>query len=413
MPGFKTLPGFRDFYPDDLAVRAYIMRTWRDVARRYGFREYDGPPLEPLELYTEKSGPEIVQQLYNFTDKGGREVALRPEMTPTLARMVGARANGLRKPIKWFAIPQLFRYERQQRGRLREHFQLNLDIVGEDDVAADAELLAAAIDMLRAFGLTEHDFVARVSDRRFLRAVFLGAGVPDERLTLAYNIVDKLEREGPSAIRQRLVDVIGIDATNADRILNALSRTTFEQVADLVLENEWLDPDFRDLKNLFERLRAMGLEAYVQIDLSVVRGLAYYTGTVFELFDRRGELRAICGGGRYNDLLKQISGVNLPALGFGMGDVVLTELLKDRDLLPKMEQSVDYYLLAEDYEFRHLLLRTVHTLRDTGYSVEYSLAPALRNRQFKEASALGARKVVVITAEDVARGSVAVPELSS
>jgi histidyl-tRNA synthetase len=267
--------------------------------------------------------------------------------------------------------------------------------------------------MLRAFGLTEHDFVARVSDRRFLRAVFLGAGVPDERLTLAYNIVDKMEREGPSAIRQRLVDVIGIDATNADRILNALSRTTFEQVADLVLENEWLDPDFRDLKNLFERLRAMGLEAYVQIDLSVVRGLAYYTGTVFELFDRRGELRAICGGGRYNDLLKQISGVNLPALGFGMGDVVLTELLKDRDLLPKMEQSVDYYLLAEDYEFRHLLLRTVHTLRDTGYSVEYSLAPALRNRQFKEASALGARKVVVITAEDVARGSVAVPELSS
>ncbi len=178
MPGFKTLPGFRDFYPDDLSVRAYIMRTWRDVAHRYGFREYDGPPPGALELYTEKSGPEIVQQLYNFTDKGGREVALRPEMTPTLARMVGARANGLRKPIRWFAIPQLFRYERQQRGRLREHFQLNLDIVGEDDVAADAELLAAAIDMLRAFGLTDADFVARVSSRGLLRELLLHAGVP-------------------------------------------------------------------------------------------------------------------------------------------------------------------------------------------------------------------------------------------
>jgi histidyl-tRNA synthetase len=413
MPGFKTLPGFRDFYPDDLAVRAHIMGTWREVARRYGFREYDGPPLEPLELYTEKSGPEIVQQLYNFTDKGEREVALRPEMTPTLARMVGARANGLRKPIKWFAIPQLFRYERQQRGRLREHFQLNMDIVGEGTVAADAELLAAAIDVLRAFGLTHEDFVARVSDRHFLRAIFVGAGVPAERLTLAYNIVDKLEREGAAAIRKRLVDTVGIETASADRILDALNRTSLKEVEDLVGENEWLHPDFLDLKDLFDRLRAMDLEAYVQIDLSVVRGLAYYTGTVFELFDRRGELRAICGGGRYDDLLSQISGVDLPALGFGMGDVVLTELLKDRGLLPKSGQGIDYYLVAEDYELRHVLLRTVHQLRDAGCSVEYSLGLALRNRQFKEASALGARKVVVVTAEDAARGSVPIPELSS
>src|ERR1700741_298681 len=204
MSNFKALPGFRDFHPEDLAIRTHIFGVWRDVARRYGFQEYDGPPLEPLDLYVEKSGPEIVQQLYNFTDKGGREVSLRPEMTPTLARMAGARAGGLRKPIKWFSIPQLFRYERQQRGRLREHFQLNLDILGEEDVSADAELIAAAIDILRGLGLTEEDFVARISDRRLLRALRLHAGAPGPRLTLVYNIVDKLEREPPEALARRL-----------------------------------------------------------------------------------------------------------------------------------------------------------------------------------------------------------------
>src|ERR671919_3032568 len=166
-----ALPGFREFYPSELAERNYIQQTWREVARRYAFVEYDGPPLEPLELYTRKSGDEIVGQLYNFTDKGDREVALRPEMTPTFARMVAARANALRKPVRWFSVPQLFRYERQQRGRLREHFQLNVDIVGEADVTADAELLAVAIDIMREFGLTHEDVRARVSDRRLLGAL--------------------------------------------------------------------------------------------------------------------------------------------------------------------------------------------------------------------------------------------------
>src|SRR5579864_4626314 len=167
----SALPGFRDFYPDDLALRSHIFATWRSVAARYGFEEYDGPPLEPLELYTAKSGAEIVGQLYNFKDKGDREVALRPEMTPTLARMVAAKANALRKPVRWFSLPQLFRYERQQKGRLREHFQLNVDIIGEKDVTADAELLAVAIDIMREFGLSPDDVRARVSDRRLLRAL--------------------------------------------------------------------------------------------------------------------------------------------------------------------------------------------------------------------------------------------------
>ncbi|HEY6220048.1 MAG TPA: ATP phosphoribosyltransferase regulatory subunit, partial [Gemmatimonadaceae bacterium] len=179
--GAGGLPGFRDFYPEEFAARAFIQRTWRDVARRFGFVEYDGPPLEPLELYTKKSGDEIVGQLYNFTDKGDRAVALRPEMTPTFARMVGARANALPKPIRWFSIPQLFRYERQQKGRLREHFQLNVDIVGEADVTADAELLAVAIECMRGFGLGPNDVRAKVSDRRLLLAILKSLNVSDEQ----------------------------------------------------------------------------------------------------------------------------------------------------------------------------------------------------------------------------------------
>src|SRR3954466_2224095 len=183
--GSGALPGFRDFYPEQFAERAYVMKVWREVAHRYAFVEYDGPPLEALDLYTKKSGDEIVGQLYNFTDKGGREVALRPEMTPSLARMVGAKANALRKPVRWFSVPQLFRYERQQRGRLREHFQLNVDILGEPDVTADAELLAVAIDVMREFGLTHDDVRARVSDRRLLRALLVALGAEESHQAVA------------------------------------------------------------------------------------------------------------------------------------------------------------------------------------------------------------------------------------
>src|SRR5687767_9107814 len=190
-----ALPGFRDFYPEEFAARAFILQTWRDVARRFAFVEYDGPPLEPLELYTRKSGDEIVGQLYAFTDKGDREVALRPEMTPTFARMVGARANAMRKPIRWFSIPQLFRYERQQKGRLREHFQLNVDIVGEPDVSADAELLAVGVECMRAFGLGPDDVRCRVSDRRLLLAILQSLGIPETKAADVFGVVDKLDRQ--------------------------------------------------------------------------------------------------------------------------------------------------------------------------------------------------------------------------
>jgi histidyl-tRNA synthetase len=413
MANFQALPGFRDFYPEDLAARTHIMGVWREVAERYGFQEYDGPPLEPTDLYIEKSGPEIVQQLYNFTDKGGREIALRPEMTPTLARMVGARAGGMRKPIKWFSMPQLFRYERQQRGRLREHFQLNLDIIGEPGVGADVELLAAAIDTLRAFGLTESDFVARVSDRRLLRALLLHAQVPQDRLGLVYNIVDKLEREPRDSIARRLGEEAGLGPTAVDEVLAIFDRRDFDAVRDAYGGTEGIGEEIARVHLLFEQLEAMGLAPFVRFDLSVVRGLAYYTGIVFELFDTRGELRAICGGGRYDDLLKQVSGTDLPALGFGMGDVVLRELLVERGLLPEPEPRLEYYLVAVTPDERPDVLRLAHALRDSGRSADYALKHQNVGKQLKAASAAGALRAVIIGPDERAAGEAVVRALSS
>jgi histidyl-tRNA synthetase len=413
MSNFTSLPGFRDFYPDDLAVRSHIMGTWREVARRYGFQEYDGPPLEPLQLYVEKSGPEIVQQLYNFTDKGGREVALRPEMTPTLARMAGARAGGMRKPIKWFSIPQLFRYERQQRGRLREHFQLNLDILGEEEVAADAELLAAAVDVLRAFGLTASDFVARVSDRKLLRALLLHAGTPEDQLTVVYNIVDKLEREPRERLAARLTEEAGLTAEAAGAVLDIFRHRDLDTVAEAYGADETVAGEVARMRECFAILDAKGLGGYVRFDLTIVRGLAYYTGIVFELFDARGELRAICGGGRYDDLLKRVGGTDLPALGFGMGDVVLRELLAERGLLPPTAHRVDFYVIAVTPRERPAALNLVHEMRDAGKSVDYAFRQQGVGKQFKAASAVGARRVVVLGPEELAAGMANVKDMES
>ena len=369
------LPGFRDFYPEPLPhpdlwsadARQYIFNRWRALAHRYGFREYDGPPLEPLELYTLKSGDEIVGQLYNFTDKGDRQVALRPEMTPTLARMVAAHERNYKKPIKWFAIPQLFRYERQQKGRLREHFQLNVDIFGESDPAADAELIALLIDVLRSFGLTAEDFVIRLSSRNAWQD-FFNQRCPDPAKAYEfYQIIDKLEREEPARSREKLA-ALGF---SYDEI------TTFIQAGEPTAE----------LAGIIQNLSARGLRDYVKVDYQVIRGLAYYTGVVFEAFDKRGEFRAIAGGGRYDNLVKLISGgkVHLPALGFGFGDVVLLELLKSRGLLPAFDAGLDAFCLIDDEALRGDSLKFVQDLRTGGLAVDYSFTPAKPDKQFKRA----------------------------
>jgi len=381
----ERLPGFRDFYPEPVPsrdagwsfdARQYVFDKWRETARRYGFREYDGPPLESLELFTTKSGDEIVGQLYNFTDKGDRAVALRPEMTPTLARMVAAHERNYKKPIKWFAIPQLFRYERQQKGRLREHFQFNADLIGETDPAADAELIALLIDTLRSFGLTEQDFVIRLSSRDAWQEFYEGRRQKAEGRSDSsheydfFQTIDKLERTPPEESEKKLA-AFGFSLAEVNRFIESGKPTG-------------------ELQSILDSLAARGLRRFVKVDYHVIRGLAYYTGVVFEAFDARGEFRAIAGGGRYDNLVKLISGgrVDLPALGFGMGDVVLLELLKARGLLPKFDAVTDVFVLIEDEQLRPQSLKLVQDLRAAGFAVEYPLTPAKPDKQFKRAQEL-------------------------
>ncbi|HEU5183946.1 MAG TPA: histidine--tRNA ligase [Gemmatimonadaceae bacterium] len=406
-----ALPGFREFYPPELAERNHIIGTWRDVARRYAFVEVDGPPLEPLELYTKKSGDEIVGQLYTFTDKGGREVALRPEMTPTLARMVGARANALRKPVRWFSIPQLFRYERKQRGRLREHFQLNVDIFGEADVTADAELLAVAIDIMRAFGLTASDVKARVSDRQLLRGLLVLTGIAEESLPAVYAVVDKLDREPRPSLEEKLRKA-GLGDVFISRIFEVLKHTDLDTLRERYGDVPELREDFGRLTRYFDYLKALGVSDWVEFDLSIVRGLAYYTGIVFELFDAQRELRAICGGGRYDTLLKQLGEADVPALGFGMGDVVLGELLRDKGRMPTWAQQVDVWVAYGDDALLTHAMRIASRLRERGLSVEYALGGQQLSRQMKAAHAAGARDAVVIQADEIARDEAVVRRLA-
>jgi len=410
----QPLPGFRDFYPAELAFRAHLFDTWRRTCARYGFEEFDGPPLEPLELYTAKSGDEIVGQLYNFTDKGGREVALRPELTPTVARMVAARAGAMKKPIRWFSIGQMFRYERQQRGRLREFFQLNCDLMGEPGPLADAELIALAVDLMRAFGLGPSDVRVRLSDRRVLIPLLMArTGVPEEWRGLQLAALDRLEKYGkdktaewilkeqqtalsPEQIRQTIdVGMLrGLDAvrTAADGIPEAERGVTA-------------------LGELLGGLAAMGLEEFVDVDLSIVRGLAYYTGTVFELFDAGRTLRALAGGGRYDGLLKLLGGVDMPAVGFAIGDVVLGELLRDRNLAPAAAPPIDAFIAGVTPADLPHVLHLAHDLRDQGFRVEYALRPDALGKQLKLADARQAPFAIVIGPDDRARGEVQLKDL--
>ena len=403
--GGGALPGFRDFYPEQFAERAYVMKVWREVAHRYAFVEYDGPPLEPLDLYTKKSGDEIVGQLYNFKDKGDRDVSLRPEMTPTLARMVAAKANALRKPVRWFSVPQLFRYERQQRGRLREHFQLNVDIIGEADVTADAELLAVAIDIMREFGLTHEDVRAKVSDRRLLRGLLK---ITEAQEPAVFAVIDKVHRQ-PREVSAEKLAALGFSPEHVEGILDLVMAPRDADMWWVKTDDPALRAGLDEFTRYLKRLEDLGVREWVDVDFSIVRGLAYYTGIVFELFDAKGELRAICGGGRYDKLLGSMGGADLPALGFGMGDVVLTELLRDRGLNVTVA-SPDFWVAGEESAEADVV-RASAALRRSGASVEYALRKQQVTKQKKAAQSAGATYFVTLEEGFIQTGAIRVEEL--
>ena len=377
------LPGFRDFFPETCAVRNYVFSTWRRVAARYGFAEYEGPILEPTDLYRRKSGEEITEQLFHFVDKGDREVALRPELTPTLARMAAAKQREYRKPMKWCSVGPFFRYEKQQKGRLREFYQFNCDILGEVSEQADAELIALAIDLMREFGFREGDFVIRVSDRGAWTRWLTGKGLNEEDAGLFLQIVDKLERESPEKTDEKLKPM----------------GSSLEEVRAFMAGGE-------DVSELMPRIRASlaarGLDRFLQWDLSIVRGLAYYTGVVFEVFDAGQGMRAVAGGGRYDKLVQLIGGVNMAAAGFAMGDVVIANLIEETphakermDRWVETQKAVEVYVVVAQETRRADALAGVQRLRDAGRRVDYTMEPKAVGKQFQAAELAGARLAVV------------------
>lgn len=383
----KSLPGFRDLTPRDCAIRNYLFDTWRAVAARYGFTEYEAPMLESTELYLKKTGDELPTQLFRFEDQGGRDVTLRPELTASLARIISANERQYPKPLKWFEIGPCFRYEKQQKGRLREFIQFNADIIGEADPAADAELIALAIDTMLALGFQEGDFVIRASDREPWLRFCAENGIEDT--TAFLNVIDKIERFKSEVLTEQL----------------AKFNIQENQVRNFINDPSNASPAFQQVK---ADLTARGLGDFLELDLTIVRGLAYYTGIVFEIFDNSKSMRAIAGGGRYDDLLKSLSegSTDLPCTGFAMGDVVIRNFIEETphaqmqmEAYLQSRPACELYVVIADDEKRPDALAIITALRAEGIPIDYSLTPTKFNKQFKSAQNSGARHALIIGEE--------------
>lgn len=414
MATFQSLPGFPEFYPEDFARRNHLFRIWRQTAGAFGFAEYDAPVLESLDLYKAKSGDEIEAQLFCFTDKGGREVALRPEMTPTVCRLVGARASALKRPIKWFSIGEFYRYERAQKGRQRAFFQLNADIFGEPGPEAEIELIALLIQCLAGFGLTAADFSIRLSDRDLWFFYLEAVGFNEAQARGVLSAIDKFEKLGDEAFKSYGEQHGVLEDAKKDAILRFMKVNSLGALeAEITkLAQPKLDARLADWRRLLGGLSAMGLADFVTVDLSVVRGLAYYTGFVFEAFDRKGDLRALAGGGRYNDLVKKLGGPELPAVGFAIGDVTTTLLLEQRGLMPTIVQAPDVYCVIGGPAERSAAFADIHALRAAGRRVDYPMKDVPFGKQFKAAAESGAKLALIYGGDELAKGVVKLRDLT-
>lgn len=414
MATFQTLPGFREFYPDALARRNHIFRLWRQTAHVFGFSEYDAPVLEPLELYKTKSGDEIEAQLFSFTDKGGREVALRPEMTPTVCRLVGEKAATLKRPIKWFSIAEFYRYERMQKGRGRCFFQFNADIFGEPGIEAETELIALLTQCLCSFGLTDQDFYVRLSDRNLWFYYLEALGLDQPRIRAVLTAVDKFEKSGEEAFKPYAEQFGALADELKAKVLSFLQIKSLPALEEALasLQSEKLAARLAEWRKLLGNLEAMGLGRYVQVDLGVVRGLAYYTGFVFEAFDRKGELRALAGGGRYDNLVGKLGYAEMPAVGFAIGDMTFALLLEQRGLTPKFIQAPDVYAVIGGEKERLAAFADIHALRAGGFRVEYPMKELAFGKQFKVAAESGARLALIYGSDELAKGIVKIRNLA-
>ncbi len=408
--------GTRDFYPPEMAWRNFLIDAWRRVSIRHGFEHVDGPIFEHLDLYKVKSGEGIVSELFHFEDRGGRELAIRPEFTPTLARMVAARANSLPRPIKWFATPNFCRAERPQRGRGREFWQWNVDVLGLDSAIADAETILVAIDLLRELGLGPEHIKARISHRDVVRRILLRLGVPDEKMLEAFDLLDRREKLPAEAFTKAAVD-LGLDEPRVERFLQMCRRRFPAGDVDHLRRSVGLDPDdaaMDDLAELDGFLRDFEIDAWCEYDLGIVRGLAYYTGLVFELHEVSGVERAIAGGGRYDRLIELFGGPAMPAVGFGMGDMVLTNVLTDKGLLPSdVTPRPDVFVLGVTDAGAAAASRAAARLRRAGLHARMTYRET-RNvgKLLKEAGAAKARFALILD-DGVTHGRAALKDLET
>jgi histidyl-tRNA synthetase len=406
--------GTRDFYPPEMARHNWIIDGWRKASLRSGFEEYDGPIFEHLSMYQLKSGQEIVEQLFSLQDRGGRDLAIRPEITPTLARMVNQKINSLPRPIKWFAVPRLCRAERPQKGRLREFFQWNIDIVGEDSGQADAEIIFTTLDYLRMVGLTPKDVQAKISSRRLLAAVLTSIGIPAERLEALYAVLDKKPKLPAETFDALLAEQVP-DTYQAEKIRTLMAFRSIEQIAGIAGSNETLAQAVDELRTVLEILSAMGVGDYCAFDPSIVRGLAYYTGVVFEVHDIAGELRAICGGGRYDNLLRDFGGPPISAAGMGMGDCVLEILLEQRGLLDKQvpKRELEYFVALADPQGIRSVYEITARIRSKGHSANFSYRQGGLSKQLKEATGQNAKVCVIVGQEYRDKRQVVLKEMAT
>ncbi|MDR2677563.1 MAG: histidine--tRNA ligase [Puniceicoccales bacterium] len=408
----RVLPGFRDFYPDSCAIRNHLFQNFRRVTAAFGFEEFDGPILEPLDLFVEKSGEEIVSQLFNFSDRGGRAVALRPELTPTLARMVAARAATLKRPIRWCNVGEHFRYERPQKGRLRSFWQMNADLLGEGDVTADAEIIALLVSVFRQIGLGADDFVVRISDRRLWKDFLEKFGLPGEQVPSILGIIDKLGRDTLQESKKKLEELCPSRGSDLFAAVNDLRQCrTLEDIQNAIgSQNSSRLGDWERLSQLLDDLR---LTPFVQIDLGIVRGLAYYSGFVFEAFERSGQSRALAGGGRYDDLLEKLHKTSLPACGFAIGDVTLGLLLEEKNLIPIYNSAPHVFVIFSE-ETQKMALSLCQDLRARGISLRYDLKrESSFSRQLKEAGRSGAVFALFVGPDEVVSGKFTLKNLAS
>ena len=406
MIDLQPVKGTRDFFPDEMRLRNWLFEVWRNVSEQAGFEEYDTCVLEHEELYVRKTGDEISKQLYSFEDKGGRRLSLRPEMTPSLARLVLQQEKSLSFPIKWFSMPQCFRYERMTKGRRREHFQWNADIIGQHEVVAEAEILMLLISACESMGLSTNDFRVFINDRRILNAILSQINVPQVLHSEVMVIMDKRDKIPPEAL-SKMLEEMRMTTKQVGQLNEYLSKSDLEELRENLKNTEGIE----ELQHLMKLMETAGYKNYLQFDISIVRGLSYYTGAVFEVNSPEKQHRAICGGGRYDSLLSTYGGETVPAVGFGFGDVVVLDVLKELERFPELPRKLDYTIIPFSNEQIGTALKIAAELRLQGSTVDCNFSMKKIKKMMQQAHESGAAKAILLFPDELSDDKVVIRDM--